>query len=235
MPADHDIEELLRTGRIEILGRMPRSSNATFLARVCTEAGTVNAIYKPRRGERALWDFPDGIFRREVAAYVLSRQLGWDLVPVTVAVPDGPFGEGSLQQFVETDPDEHYFTMRSRAELFDQLRRVCLFDLVSNNTDRKSGHCLLGDGDHVWAIDNALCFHAQFKLRTVIWEFSGDRIPPDLVHDVEQLCADGPDDALQDLLPGRERQALVRRCEAILATGEFPHDETGRRLPWPMV
>ena len=138
-------------------------------------AQEAKAIYKPVRGERPLWDFPSGLHRREVAAWELSEYLGWHLVPPTI-MRDGPFGEGSLQLFVAADFEQHYFTLyEGRADLHDALRRMCAFDLLANNTDRKSGHCLLGLDGRIWGIDHGLCFAEDFKLRTVIWEFGGER------------------------------------------------------------
>src|SRR6478735_6775611 len=137
---------------------------------------TAQAIYKPTRGERPLWDFEPGLHRRELAAYHLSEAMGLDLVPPTV-IRDGPLGEGSLQWFVDADHSQHYFTIHeSRDDLHDRLRAVALFDLIANNTDRKSGHVLIDSDDHVWGIDHGLCFAADFKLRTVVWEFGGEPI-----------------------------------------------------------
>ena len=155
---------------------MPWSSNATFLVNL-GDTGA-QAIYKPVRGERPLWDFEPGLHRREVAAYRLSEAMGFGVVPPTVLRDDGPLGEGSLQWFVAADHREHYFTIaEQRPELHPQLRDIAVLDVVANNTDRKSGHCLLA-GDRVWAIDNGLCFAPDFKLRTVIWEFAGDALTP---------------------------------------------------------
>ena len=130
---------------------------------------------------------PGGLDRREVAAYELSRALGWDLVPITVLRDDGPLGSGSLQRFVPADFEQHYFTLYEDPARHDELRAICCFDLVGNNTDRKSGHCLGGLDGRVYAIDNALMFHRDFKLRTVIWEFGGEPIPPSLTADVRRL------------------------------------------------
>ena len=136
------------------------------------------AIYKPVRGERPLWDFEPGLHKREAAAYRLSEAMGFGVVPPTVLRDDGPLGEGSLQWFVAADHREHYFTIaEQRPDLHPQLRDIAVLDVVANNTDRKSGHCLLA-GDRVWAIDNGLCFAPDFKLRTVIWEFAGDALTP---------------------------------------------------------
>ena len=156
---------------------MPWASNATFLVHL-GDVAAPRAIYKPVRGERPLWDFEPGLYRREVAAYRLSEAMGLGVVPPTVLREDGPLGEGSVQWFVEADHREHYFTIaEQRPDLHDQLRAVAVLDVVANNTDRKSGHCLLA-GDRVWAIDNGLCFAPDFKLRTVIWEFAGEELTP---------------------------------------------------------
>jgi uncharacterized repeat protein (TIGR03843 family) len=234
------VPPLLATGEIELLGRMPWSSNATFLAKVVGPAGSSPAehlaIYKPRAGERELWDFPDGLFRRERAAYVLSEALGWALVPPTV-LRDGPHGEGSLQLFVEHDPEQHYFPLVESGDedLLDQFRRLCAFDIVCNNTDRKSGHCLLDADRHIWAIDNGLAFHAEFKLRTVIWDFAGDELPPAIADDLCALLDAGLPPALAELLDPFERDAVRTRARALLLDRHFPVDPTGRRWPWPLV
>lgn len=224
----------LLEGDLEVLGRLPYSSNTTLLVEVCHEGETTRAVYKPARGERPLWDFPPRLYRREVAAYELSLALGWDVVPTTV-VRDGPLGEGSLQQFIDAAFDEHYFTMLEIDECRDQLVRICLFDLIANNTDRKGGHCLLGHDGHVWAIDNALCFHAEFKLRTVIWDFAGTPMPEPLLADLDGLLRDGLPDRLAEVLDPIEQDALLARARAARREGVFPADPTGRRYPWPMV
>lgn len=237
--ADADAVELLRTGELRVLGRLPWSSNATFLVDVSLgdDPGAevaLQAVYKPVRGERPLHDFPPGLYRREVAAYELSAALGWDLVPPTV-VRDGPLGPGSLQLFVLADFEQHYFTLRERPELHPALRRLCAFDVVANATDRKGGHVLLEGGDHVWAIDNGLCFHAVFKLRTVLWDFAGDRLPADVRDGLSLLAAEGPPEALAELLDPAECAALATRAEVLASDGRFPTDPSGRRWPWPVV
>jgi uncharacterized repeat protein (TIGR03843 family) len=192
-------------------------------------------VYKPGRGERPLWDFPPDIFRRERAAYVLAEALGWRLVPPTVLRTDTPLGPGSLQLFIEADFEQHYFTLVEDEHHHDALRRVCVFDLLANNTDRKSGHCLVDGSGAIWAVDNALCFSAEPKLRTVIWEFGGEAIDDELLDDVERFTAGGLPDDLADLLDENERRALVRRCRAVLAEPCFPIDRSGHRYPWPLV
>ncbi|MGH7264686.1 MAG: SCO1664 family protein [Candidatus Rokuibacteriota bacterium] len=229
-----DSRDLLARGEIRVKGRLPGSSNTTLLVELALERATTLAVYKPRRGERPLWDFPPGLFRREVAAYLLSEALGWALVPATVR-REGPLGEGSLQFFVTADFQQHYFTLHQDPAHHDALKRICVFDLVANNTDRKSGHCLLGLDGHIYAIDNALTFHADFKLRTVIWDFGGQPIPGPILDDVARLAAGGLPDPLARLLAPAERDALLARAGAVLAKGRFPVAHGGHRYPWPLV
>jgi uncharacterized repeat protein (TIGR03843 family) len=227
--------DVLRRGEVEIVGRMPWSTNATFLVEACLEGATARGIYKPHAGERPLWDFPDGLYRREVAAYELSAALGWDVVPLTIVRDDLPHGTGSLQRFVEADFEQHYFTLLEDEATHPQLRRMAVFDIVSNNTDRKGGHCLLDADGHIWGIDNGLSFHAEFKLRTVIWDFAGDPVEPSLLDDLERLLADGLPDTVASLLGAFERDAVLTRARAVVREGVLPHDPTGRRYPWPLV
>jgi uncharacterized repeat protein (TIGR03843 family) len=224
---------LLEEGEIELKGRMPWSSNATFLVGVCLGDDASDAIYKPGRGERPLWDFPGGLYRREVAAYRLSEALGWALVPETVLRPDGPLGEGSLQRFVDADFGEHYFTILEREELRPQLRRMALFDLLANNADRKGGHVLLTEDGRVWGIDHGVCFHDEPKLRTVIWDFAGDDIDAADAADVARLLTDPP--LLDDLLHAREVAAFAHRVELVTRLARFPDPGSDRPYPWPLV
>ena len=225
---------LLSEGEVEVEGRMPWSSNATFRVDVTLDGVTRKAIYKPVRGERPLWDFPAGLHRREVAAWDLSEALGWGLVPPTVARLDAPYGEGSLQLYIDGDVEQHYFTLAERDDLQHALRAMCCFDLLANNTDRKSGHCLLGDDGRVYGIDHGLCFSADPKLRTVIWAYGGDRVDDDLVADVARVVGDLPG-SLCRLLDADEVDALLHRAESLLRHPVFPIDRTGRRYPWPLV
>ena len=226
--------DVLSTGDIDVEGRMPDSSNGTFLVTVTLGGDSLRAIYKPLRGERPLWDFPSGLYKREVAAYRLSEAMGFGLVPLTIE-RDGPAGVGSLQQFVEADFREHYFTLfESRPQLHDQFRRLAAFDIVANNTDRKSGHCLVDADERVWAIDNGLCFSADFKLRTVIWEFGGEFVPDDVLDAVRRI-ADAPPIEVAALLDDDEVSAMIERAEMLAEGGMFPIDPTGRRYPWPIV
>ena len=212
---------------------MPDSSNATFLVELALNGTTGFAVYKPGRGERPLWDFPPALYRREIAAYLLSEALGWGLVPLTIE-RSGPFGEGSMQRFLAADFEQHYFTLREDAGLHDRLRQICLFDLLANNADRKSGHCLLFEGS-VWAIDNGLCFHVEPKLRTVIWDFGGEPIARPWLADLQELLDGGVPSELAALLTRDERKALFVRARALIDGGVFPVDASGMRYPWPLV
>jgi len=213
---------------------MPWSTNAIFLCEVRLEAAAALAVYKPERGERPLWDFPPGLFKREVAAYELARALGWALVPPTVR-REGPLGDGSLQLYVPADFEQHYFTLRESAEHHERLKRICAFDLIANNADRKSGHCLLGEDGAIYAIDNGLCFHVEPKLRTVIWDFGDEPVPPAVLKDLERLAARPLPPPFPELLAPAECQAVVKRARALVKSGRFPVDSGGRRYPWPLV
>jgi hypothetical protein len=213
---------------------MPWSSNGTYLVHVCLDEEEGAAIYKPLRGERPLWDYPSGLYRREVAVYVVSEALGWGVVPETVLREDGPFGEGSLQRFVPAHFQEHYFTMLERPELHDALKTICLFDLVVNNGDRKSGHCLLGEDGRIWAIDHGLCLHDEPKLRTVIWDFAGQPVPPERVDALARLATSPPPE-LANLLAPEEIDALTTRAAAVVRRPVYPRVTSARAYPWPLV
>lgn len=236
-PGDPSMIDLLRSGEVTVLGLMPWSSNGTFLVTVRDGPEHAPAIYKPERGERPLWDFPGGLWRREVAAFELSTAMGFGLVPPTVARSESsaPLGRGSLQAFVPARFDEHYFTIRERADLLDQLRRLCAFDLIANSTDRKGGHCLIDDDDRIWAIDNGLSFHREFKVRTVIWDFAGEVISSEIAEAVTRLLDSPLPESVSSLLHPEEGDALLERVRQLAMSGTFPRDETGRRHPWPLV
>lgn len=235
---DDPIAHLLQ-GDIEVEGRMPYSSNATFLVHVTHDGRSHPAIYKPTRGERPLWDFEPGLHRREVATYLLSEHLGLHVVPPTV-LRDGPLGEGSVQWFVTADHSQHYFTIHeAHPELHDELRSMALLDILANNTDRKSGHVLLiptreGRPSSVWGIDNGLCFASDYKLRTVIWEFGDEPIDDDLLERVGRLCERVPLE-IAALLADDEVEALQGRAAWCVTHRRFPTDPSGRRYPWPLV
>jgi uncharacterized repeat protein (TIGR03843 family) len=230
-PGEERTEEVLRHGILEVHGRIP-SSNATLLVTSRLGDDEVLAAYKPERGERPLWDFPPGLWRREVAAYELDLLLDTDCVPLTVARDDATFGTGSLQRWVHEEGVEHYLTLREEATLAPWFRDLAAFDVVANNTDRKSGHVLLEEG-RCWAIDNGLCFHADDKLRTVVWEFAGEPVTSHVL-DRARAVADGDVDALRGLLDADEVAATRRRAAGLADTGVLPEpDEDGRWPPWP--
>ena len=234
-PADPArVLDLLRHGDIELKGRLPWSSNGTFLVEVCLGDERDMAVYKPLRGERPLWDYPTGLYRREVGVYLVSEALGWGLVPETVVREDGPYGLGSLQRFVPSHFEEHYFTMLERPELHDALKTICLFDVIVNNGDRKSGHCLRAEDGRIWAIDHGLCLHEEAKLRTVIWDFAGQPMPPERLDDVARLAA-APPPELAPLLEPAEVEALAARARSVLRRPVFPAIRSARAYPWPLV
>src|ERR1700674_4283098 len=185
-----DALDLLTRGDVTVKGRMPWASNVTLLAEVTLGSACVRAIYNPGRGDRPLWDFPPGLYKRELAAYLLSEALGWGLVPPTI-IRDGPHGEGSFQLFIEAEFEQHWFTLREDPSHRERLQRICVYDFVAKNADRKSGHCLLAPDNParragpcppapdnlIYGIDNGLCFHTEMKLRTVIWDYAGEPIP----------------------------------------------------------
>ena len=237
--SDPAVPPALARGELEILGLLPRSSNYTFLVRATGEDGDqALGVYKPQRGEMPLWDFPEGtLCRREVAAYVVARALGWPNVPPTI-LRDGPEGLGSVQTFVTFDPEEHYFTLQER--FVEDFRAVAAFDLVVNNADRKGGHCLLGEDGRIWLIDHGVCFSAEPKLRTVIWEYMDEPIPPSLLAGIERLGIaldeGGPErDELGALLNEEELLALRRRIAEIAGSPVFPGPGGDRPFPWPPV
>ena len=235
--SDPTVPGVLISGELEVLGLLPNASNHTFLARARSGDEELLAVYKPRRGEAPLWDFPEGtLCAREVATYVVSRALGWPNVPATV-LRDGPYGVGSVQRFVDHDPGEHYFTLAERFP--DEFRRVAAFDMVVNNADRKSGHCLLGEDGRIYLVDHGVCFSDEPKLRTVIWDFIGDPVDEGTRTDVRRLAGevrDGPvRDELANLLAPEELDALAERAESVGTTDRFPEPGPDRPFPWPPI
>lgn len=238
-PEQAEVLTWLEEAEVDSCGLIPWGSNYTFLIQLQhPEGGCSYAIYKPRRGEAPLYDFPEGtLYRRERAAYLVSQALGWDLVPPTI-IRDGPYGVGMVQLFVDADTNGHYFTFG--AEIADVARRIALFDCVVNNTDRKAGHLLRTHQGRVWAIDHGLTFHAAPKLRTVIWEFAGERFPRAKARDLRTLLgqldqADSPLAELRRLLNTRECEAMRRRVERLLDAGVYPQPTSYRSMPWPSI
>ena len=236
--------ELLLRGELEIRGEFMWGSNYTFLATVNYEDETTQAVYKPTRGERPLWDFPAAsLARREVAAYLVSEALGWRLVPPTVYRKQGPLGPGSLQLFIEHDPEYHYFVFTHEDR--ERLRPVAAFDLLVNNADRKGSHVLVDPDGHLWLIDHGVCFHVEDKLRTVIWDFTGQPLGEDLCSSLADFHTrlsntTGEESALaQSLKPYLTRgeiKALQTRAEKLVSQPVFPPPDPYRRpYPWPQI
>lgn len=239
LPPDDEVLEALSAGRLTLAGQFLWGSNYTFLVEVQGAGPALKAVYKPVRGERPLWDFPAGsLAGREAAAYLVSRELGWNLVPPTVLRSDGPAGAGSLQLFVDADPERHYFTFSEQEK--QRLRPVAAFDALVNNADRKGGHILLAPDGRLWVIDHGVCFHAEDKLRTVVWDFAGEPIPSSLLNDLRRFRDRLEGEAarrgaFEGLLEAAEVEALARRAERLLGGGHFPWPGPGRPVPWPPV
>jgi hypothetical protein len=228
----------LRTGSIEVLGVLPYASNYTFLARVGAGDGVL-AVYKPRRGERPLWDFEHGtLANREVAAYLVSDAGGFDLVPPTVLRADAPLGPGSVQLFVQHDPEQHFYTLET--ERADDFRVLAAFDVAVNNADRKAGHVLKAADGKLWAVDHGVTFHVEPKLRTVIWSFAEEPLPATVRSLLERLRDSltqdkAPYRELVELLSPAEVDAVTRRVNRLLRKGTYPQPEVNYPLPWPLV
>ena len=230
------VTEQLRTaiqcGSYEIKGQFTFGSNYTFLVDVQHEGKDYSAVYKPLRGEQPLWDFPENTLAgREVAAYLVSEALGFHIVPFTTLRDDGPYGAGSLQQYIDYDPEYHYFSFSEEDRQL--LKPVVLFDLLCNNADRKGSHVFFEkDTHHLYAIDHGICFHEDDKLRTVLWDFSGQKIPQDLLAPLSGIKTLLP--SLEPYLSPRELSAFCARADSIFKRGTFPRQPRDRRaMPWP--
>lgn len=228
--------DLLLHGDIEILARFSNSSNVTLLVEVTDGDLKHQAVYKPESGERPLWDFPGGLWRREVAAYLLDCALGLHLVPLTVGREDLPLGPGSLQHFVDEDEQAHFFTLRDDPRHTETLINLAVFDIVANNSDRKSGHVLLTP-EGIAAIDHGLCFHQEDKLRTVIWDYAGEELRPAMTEQLQALISHLPPEFEEYLSPA-EIGCMKSRIDDLVTAGSLPYpDEEGPYppYPWPLI
>ncbi len=231
----------LRDGSMHLEGQFIYGSNYTFMGSWQSEGESLKIVYKPIRGERPLWDFPrQTLARREVAAYLVSDALGWALVPTTVfRTKRAPMGPGSVQVFIEHDPEYHYFNFHQKDRA--HLPMVMAFDLLINNADRKGGHLIIDPDGKLWLIDHGLSFHVEDKLRTVVWDFAGESIPGNLLSDIEtlipKLSSEGTlHKSLQAHLMAIEIAAIQKRAEVLVQTGIFPLPPEDRRAyPWPLV
>lgn len=237
-PPDHPrVCALLEEAEIKECEFLPWGSNYTFLTRLDGgRDGESLAVYKPRKGEKPLWDFPDGtLYRREYAAYLVSEALSWRLVPPTI-IREGPHGIGSLQLYILSAPATDYTVWQ--AERAEGLKRIALFDCLTNNADRKGGHCILARDGRLWGIDHGLTFHYEPKLRTVVWEFRSQPIPEHLLQDLtsfrEKLAIqEGPLGQLAELITPREIEALRFRLDGLLEERHYPEPGSRRSVPWP--
>ncbi len=234
-------EALLLEAAFEDCRTLWYSSNYVYLCQMTAPSGgTFAAVYKPLKGESPLWDFPEGrLYRKEVAAYRLSQLLEWTFIPPTVA-RDGPHGIGSVQLFVSHNQESHFFEQRENPELIAQLQRICVFDAIANNADRKGGHCLLDEAGRIWGIDHGLCFHSDYKLRSVIWDWADDPIPEGWLEDVARLrdClgAEAPETlGLLEMMSPAETRAMLLRMDRLLIERRFPKPGPNRHYPWPLV
>ncbi len=225
MSVDQSTRDLLCHGEIVSCQLTPIGSNYTFVVKVQLRDRSGLAIYKPRDGESPLWDFPSGtLYKREYASYLLSDILGWDFIPFTT-IRDGPYGVGTVQLFVEHDPKDNYYSLTETNAA--QLRTIACFDLVANSTDRKPNHLLLDPNGKLWSIDHGLTFHADTKIRTVIWDFGGQKIPKPLLKKLASLSKQlqnpqGMERELLDLLRPEEVTALQQRVEWVLSERSYP-------------
>ena len=236
MTSDVTVQDVLRQGDILSCQLTRLGSNYTFVVNVGLDGVEALGIYKPRDGEAPLWDFPNGtLYKREYAAYLLSEILEWDLIPFTL-IREGPYGIGSVQEFIDHDPRENYYTLGG--EYAEQLRVVCCFDLVANSTDRKPNHLLTGTDGKLWSIDHGLTFHSDVKIRTVIWDFGGEAIPEPLLDSLAELQArlKGPRKSmpkrlreLLELLTPPEVEALKGRLDWVLTERTYPGLSRPRR------
>jgi uncharacterized repeat protein (TIGR03843 family) len=249
--------EELDCGELVLHGRIMPASNATFLAQI----GEDRVVYKPVSGERPLWDFPTGTLAgREVAAYLVSEALGWDVVPPTW-LRDGPHGPGMVQLWREPDPDQEAVTLVEEGRVpqrwrhvFDgidgrdrpvslvhedsePLRRMAVYDVVVNNADRKGGHVLEMEGGHRYGVDHGLTFHLEHKLRTVLWGWMGEPVPEDDLADVlrvGQELAGSLGDILSEHLADEEVDAAARRCRRLADRAVMPAPRGSHpAIPWP--
>ena len=239
-PEHPEIQRLLGDTPIAACRPIMWGSNSTFLVTLCAEGdgevGQSHAIYKPRRGEAPLYDFPRGtLYRREMATYLVSEALGWSLVPPTV-VREGPYGIGTVQLFIEHDPDQYYASPARRDR--EAAEQIALLDVLLNNADRKSEHCLQSLDGRTWAIDHGLTFHVEPKLRTVIWDFANEPIQPDLLADLqranEALVGRGPlAQSLRPLIGQEEIAMVVHRGQQLVRSAVHPDPGSHRRAhPW---
>jgi uncharacterized repeat protein (TIGR03843 family) len=241
LPDMPEVLDVLMTSDPAEAALLAAGSNYVYLLKLQhARAGEGYAVYKPQRGEAPLSDFPSGtLYKREYAAYIVSEALGWGLVPPTVVRHEGlEAGLGILQLFIEHDPAQHFFTLKD--DRSEDMQRIAVFDWLTNNADRKGGHCILGNDGRIWCIDHGITFHAEDKLRTVIWDYQGQPVPRALIDDVcdfsERLQSDADlRSRLEALLLPMEMRQLERRAAEIRTGSVYPQPPPWRPYPWPMI
>jgi len=225
----------LQHGRIEVEGRLVDASNATLYCSLTHDGLSAACVYKPVRGERPLWDFPDGtLAEREVAAYEVSAAMGWEVVPPTV-LREGPFGTGMVQLWV--DGDETVDLAELAQSDSAALRRMAVFDAVVNNADRKGGHLIPMPDGHVYGVDHGICFSSDDKLRTLLWQWAGDPLTEEAIEVLSRLRAETEGalgERLHELLTRREVHRTIRRIDQLLTCGRHPEPSGDwPPVPWP--
>lgn len=240
LPEKAQIMTALREGEMTVQGQFLAGSNYTFMGQIAHEGLEIPVVYKPVRGEQPLWDFPAGtLARREVAAFLISEVLNWDLVPPTVFRRKLPLGTGSLQQYIPHDPEYHYFTFDAQDK--QRLMPVVIFDLLINNADRKGSHILKDEHNHLWLIDHGVCFHEEDKIRTVVWDFAGAQIPDMLLDNLRGLLegikkGSAVYEQVTEMITPVELAAMKARARRLIDTCRFPHPGGAHRpYPWPPV
>ncbi|MBX6770980.1 MAG: SCO1664 family protein [Chloroflexi bacterium] len=229
-----DALRFLAEGEVVVCEPIAWGSNYSFAVVLRRDDEQRLAVYKPRRGEVPLWDFPDGtLYRREYAAFLVSQALGWDFIPPTV-IRGGPYGIGTVQLYIDADPRADPSKLRQTNE--GELMRMFLFDVFANNADRKSTHCLRDRQGKLWGIDHGLTFNVVTKLRTVIWDFCGEPIPRPVLDEMSAFLSDRArmdalNGQLAELLDPAEVAAFYARFERLLKLGRFPHLDPYRNVP----
>lgn len=231
-----ELEKILLEGDVTAMEQIPWGSNYTFAVSLTLNDRQTRAVYKPQAGERPLWDFPPGtLYLREYAAYLASQILGWPFVPLTV-IRAGPHGVGSMQYLVEAEPLSSIREMQACQDV--DLARIAAFDMITNNADRKGGHVLRDAGGKLWGIDHGLCFNVDPKVRTVLQQFCGEPIPPDVLTELRAFAADSARrqqarGLLGDVLAPDEIGLFERRAERLAEQGRYPRLDHYRSVPWP--
>ena len=226
--------DLIMNGNLIVVGRLVDASNATLLASVEDSDPLIEVIYKPVAGERPLWDFPDGnLANREYAAYLLSEIASFNVVPYTV-LREGPFGFGMVQEWIKIDQGTDVVEF---GQSFDhQLRKLALFDAIINNTDRKFGHLLIDENGVLKGCDHGVAFHSEDKLRTVLWQFSGQDFSPEELTLLDTVKSADLNKIFANYLTKEEIDAIVSRTNNLINSARFPEpSDSWPAVPWPPV